>query len=65
MPIWWRLVFFPLWALAQSYAVYVYREPLGAKIGGMVGVLTISGIASAIWFVIMRAIADRFFGIRF
>jgi hypothetical protein len=45
--------------------VYVYREPLGAKIGGMLGVLTIFGISSVIWFVTIRAIADRFFGIRF
>ena len=64
IPLWWRLLFFPLWALAQSYTVMVYREPLGEKIIGTVAVLVVFGIASAMWLGIVVIIAGRF-GIRF
>jgi hypothetical protein len=58
IPIFYRLVFFPIWAFAESYVTAVYRERLPTKLISIIAPLAVGALTGALWFIVAKAIVE-------
>jgi hypothetical protein len=58
VPIGWRLLFFPLWAFAETYVATVYTEKGLMQALGWLVPLVVLGFTGAVWFSLVEAVAQ-------
>jgi len=60
VPLWLRVIFFPVWFFAFAYATAVHAEPWPTQMIAIFAPVAVGGLTGVLWVIIVRAIAQQF-----
>jgi hypothetical protein len=56
IPIFYRLMFFPIWAVSETYVTSVHKERFGTQLVSIIAPLAVGAFTGLVWFAIVKAV---------